>query len=86
MHHLSVSHSVSLDGVTIITHKYLDCASPYQASLGGSVDVRPMVIRRLPVQPPPGQQHSFIEIDHEIFSMVILSFPLIQEEQLSVSG
>ena len=25
-------------------------------------------------------------IDHEIFSMVILSLPLIQEEQLSVSG
>ena len=27
-----------------------------------------------------------IEIDHEIISMVILSFPLIQEGQLSVSG
>ena len=33
-----------------------------------------------------GRQHSFVEIDHEIFSMVILSFPLIQEGQLSVSG
>ena len=31
-------------------------------------------------------QHSFIEIDHEIFSTVILSLPLIQEVQLSVSG
>ena len=30
--------------------------------------------------------HSFVEIDHEIFSTVILSLPLIQEEQLSVSG
>ena len=29
------------------------------------------------------QQYSFMEIDHEIFSMVILS---LQEEQLSVSG
>ena len=29
-------------------------------------------------------QHSFVEIDHEIFSTVILS--LIQEGQLSVSG
>ena len=29
-------------------------------------------------------QHSFVEIDHEIFSMVILSLPLIQEGQLSV--
>ena len=34
----------------------------------------------------PGRQHSFVEIDHEIFSMVILSLPLIQEGQLSVSG
>ena len=33
-----------------------------------------------------GWQHSFVEIDHEMFSMVILSLPLIQEGQLSVSG
>ena len=36
--------------------------------------------------PHRGRQHSFMEIDHEIFSMVILSLPLIQEGQLSVSG
>ena len=36
--------------------------------------------------PCRGQQHSFVEIDHEIFSTVILSLPLIQEGQLSVSG
>ena len=36
--------------------------------------------------PCHGPQHSFVEIDHEIFSMVILSLPLIQEGQLSVSG
>ena len=36
--------------------------------------------------PRRGQQHSFIEIDHEIFSTVILSLPLIQEGQLSLSG
>ena len=35
--------------------------------------------------PCPGRQHSFVEIDHEIFSKVILSLPLIQEGQLSVS-
>ena len=29
---------------------------------------------------------SFVEIDHEIFSTVLLSLPLIQEGQLSVSG
>ena len=36
--------------------------------------------------PCRGQQHSFVEINHEIFSTVILSPPLIQEGQLSVSG
>ena len=34
--------------------------------------------------PRRGRQHSFVEI--EIFSTVILSLPLIQEGQLSVSG
>ena len=33
-----------------------------------------------------GRQYSFLEIDHEIFSTVILSLPLIQEGQLLVSG
>ena len=37
-------------------------------------------------KPCRGRQHSFVEIDHEIFSTVILSLPLIQEGQLSVSG
>ena len=32
------------------------------------------------------RQRSFFEIDHEIFSTVILCLPLIQEGQLSVSG
>ena len=30
-------------------------------------------------------QHSFVETDYEIFSLVILSLMLIQEWQLSVS-
>ena len=45
-----------------------------------------LVIRSLPVQTPPGRQHSFVETDHEIFSTDFLSLPLIQEGQLSVSG
>ena len=32
------------------------------------------------------EKHSFVEIDCEIFSTVILSLPLIQAGQLSVSG
>ena len=61
--------------------------SDYIAGLGGSVgcasDWRPgghgFDSRR-------GRQHSFMEIDHEIFSTVNLSLVLIQEGQLSVSG
>ena len=36
--------------------------------------------------PRQDRQHSFVEIDREIFSTVILSLPLIQEGQLLVSG
>ena len=57
------------------------------ARLGGSVGwAVQLETRRSRVQPRRGRQHSFVEIDHEIFSMVILSLPLIQEGQLSVSG
>ena len=56
------------------------------ASLGGSVgcasDWRP----GRGFDPCQGWQHSFLEIDHEIISMVILSLLPIQEGQLSVSG
>ena len=45
-----------------------------------------LVIRRLRVRPPPSWQDSFVVIDHEIFSAVILSLPLIQGGQLSFSG
>ena len=57
------------------------------AGLGGSVGCavhwRPGGRR---FNPSRGRQHSFAEIDHEIFSTVILTLPLIQERQLSVSG
>ena len=61
------------------------------ANLNGSVgcasDWRPEDRGFRPPPPPPrGRQHSLVEIGHEIFSMVILSLPLIQERQLSVSG
>ena len=36
--------------------------------------------------PSRDRQHSLVEIDHEIFSTVILSLLLIQEGQLSDSG
>ena len=59
----------------------------FTAGLGGAVrcasDWRP---GGRGFDPRRGRQHSFVEIDHEIFSMVILSLPLFQEGQLSVSG
>ena len=36
--------------------------------------------------PRRARQHSFVEIDREIFSTIILSLPLIQKGQFSVSG
>ena len=60
---------------------------PSIASLGGSIGCAlRLETRRSRVQPPRGRQHSFVEIDRGIFSTVILSLPLIQEGQLSVSG
>ena len=35
---------------------------------------------------PHVRQHSFVEIGHEIISTAILSLPLIEEGQLSVTG
>ena len=45
-----------------------------------------LVIRRLRILPLPDRQHSFVEIDYELFSAAILFLPLIPEGQLSVSG
>ena len=53
------------------------------AQLDAPSDWRP---RGRGFNPRRGRQHSFVEIGHEIFSTVILSLPLIQEGQLSVSG
>ena len=42
--------------------------------------------QELRVRPPLCRQHSFVKINLEIFSTVILSLLLIQKGQLSVSG
>ena len=70
----------------IYIHVYLQNTPPTPASvaqLDAPSDWRP---GGRGFNPRRGRQHSFVEIDHEIFSMVILSLPLIQEGQLSVSG
>ena len=57
-----------------------------QAGLSGSDALSSWTSERRGFNPRRGRQHSFVEIDHEIFSTVILSLPLIQGGQLSVSG
>ena len=72
-------------------HKQRLCAMKHRtvmssasvAQLDASSDCRP---GGRGFNPRRGRQHSFVEIDHEIFSTDILSLPLIQEGQLSVSG
>ena len=70
-----------------IYHRKFFLLSNQTAGLGGSVgysfDWRP---GGREFNPRRGWQHSFVEIDDEIFSTVILSLPLIQEGQMSVSG
>ena len=46
-----------------------------------------LMIRRLcdVADPHWVRHHAFVEIDHEVFSVVILSLLLIQEGQLSLS-
>ena len=57
------------------------------ASLSGSVECASEWRPEGPgFDPRKGRQHFFLEIDHELISVVILSLPLIQEGQLSVSG
>ena len=46
-------------------------------ALVAQLDAHPTGDQKLQVRPLPGRQHSFVEIDHEIFSTVILSLPLI---------
>ena len=49
------------------------------------LDARPTGDQEVVGSTAAGRQHSFVEIEHEIFSAVVLSLPLIQEGQLSVS-
>ena len=70
-------------GITLTKFGNLLIVSASVAQLDAPSDWRP---GGRGFNPRRGRQHSFVEIDHEIFSTVILSLPLIQEGQLSVSG
>ena len=43
------------------------------------LDARPTGDQEIAGSTPPDRQHSFADIDHEMFSTAILSLPLIQE-------
>ena len=58
---------------------------PMPASVA-QLDARPTGGQEVSGSTSPDPQNSFVEIDHKIFSTVIISLPLIQEGQLSVSG
>ena len=91
------NHECPVDGLTVIMQLTdhdcaLNCDHDYAvncdpeasvAHMDAPSDWRPGGCWFSPCQ---GRQHSFAEIDHEVFSMVILSLQLIQEGQLSVSG
>ena len=56
---------------------------PYRPA---QLDARPTGYQEAAGSTPVGSATFFVEIDHEIFSTVILSLPLIQAGLLSVSG
>ena len=72
-----------LVGTYFISRLY--CLTTFGPAFVALLDAHPTVDQDFVGSTPRGQQHSFREIDHEIFSTVILSLPLIHEGQLSVS-
>ena len=77
------SHIFNVWSVTYLIFLTVLWAYSAEAGLCGSVG---LVIGGCGFNPPRGRQRSFVKIDYEIFSMVILSLQLIQEGQSSVSG
>ena len=76
---------ISQNNFTVMWHTYIHTWPASVAQLDAPSDWRPGG-RGFTPHPRRGRQHSFVEIDHEIFSTVILSLPLIQEGQLSDCG
>ena len=63
--------------------KVMDLEASLDGAIGCASDWR---LGGCGFDPHQGWQYCFMEIDHEMFSTVILSFLLIQEGQLSFSG
>ena len=75
-------YEAQTDGQVLISWWYTFVCAGLCVAIGCAANWRP----GRGFEPLLGRQHSFVDIDHEIFSMVILSLLLIQEGQLSVSG
>ena len=75
-----------LDGSYVTQRVRLAYSKPGSSTGRFSLKHVRLTISWLRVRPPAGRQNSSMDIDHEIFSTAILSLPLIQEGQLSVSG
>ena len=81
MLHVSVS-PCNLGSYKLIT----PALHPDRPVLADKLCVRPTSDQEVAGSNPEGPGKILMEIDHEIFSTVILSLPLIQEGQLSVPG
>ena len=78
--------TLTLGGLTALLHEQLSC---FKISLPGVVarsDARPPCMRPVADSALTSGIHSWEEIGHEKISMTIISLPLIQEGQLSVTG
>ena len=80
---MSVAGTLWINFHQFVCHAYSYCMPASVAQLDAPSDWRP---GGRGFNPRRGRQYSFVEIDREIFSTVILSLLLIQEGQSSVSG
>ena len=80
--------TLTLGGLTALLHEQLSC---FKISLPGVVHVARSEARSLGMRPVADSTltsgtNSWEEIGHEKYSTTIISLPLIQEGQLSVTG
>ena len=74
------------EGGMLVFLLLLDCHSHFPSLWSTSLSSSLLALQKVISLHRRVQQHSLVEIDHEIFSKVIFSLPLIQEGQLSASG
>ena len=74
------THNICFRGETgKIFTGYPPLSRPMLPPSDAQLDAHPTGDQEVVGSTPPGRQHSFVEIDHGLFSMVILSLPRIQK-------